>query len=245
MNRKIGLLGGIGPEATGEFYLTLISKYQEKGLIHKNEDFPQIVINSIPAPELIFENNSVQEFEPYLRGVEELERWGVDFIALICNTIHCFYDILQKKVRTPILDLRKEMRIFLAERKIKSMVILGTPMTIRKGLYHCEGITCWNLNQGEMKNLTQAIFNFNKGLEKKRQIKIVRSISNKYLKKCDLFVAGCSEIGLMLKNENIPLINPMDVLAEAIVKYSVDSRQLVRRYRNNTFNLFSKKKYAM
>ena len=54
-NFKIGILGGIGPEATGEFYNKLIKRLQEKDLIKSNKDFPQIFINSIPAPELIYD----------------------------------------------------------------------------------------------------------------------------------------------------------------------------------------------
>ncbi|OGP90986.1 MAG: hypothetical protein A2157_17280 [Deltaproteobacteria bacterium RBG_16_47_11] len=221
MKKKIGLLGGIGPETTGEFYLTLISKYQGKGLIQTNEDFPQIVINSIPAPELLMESLAEVVLDSYLRGMRELEEWGVDFIAMICNTVHVFYDFLQKQIDTPIIDLRREMRTVLSRRNVQSMIILGTPMTIYKGLYRFEGILCRDLGEMEMKALTTAIFNFNKGYEKRRQIHIVQEISKTYFKKCDLVVAGCSEIGLMLKNGDVPFLNPMDVLAESVVEHSL------------------------
>ena len=72
MGRKkkkiIGFLGGIGPEATGEFYLSLIKKFQEENLIRSNEDYPQIIINSIPAPELIYENGPEKSLESYIKG---------------------------------------------------------------------------------------------------------------------------------------------------------------------------------
>jgi hypothetical protein len=61
---RIGVLGGIGPEATGEFYNKLIAKFQERGLIKTNRDFPQIVINSIPAPELIYDTISDEDLKP-------------------------------------------------------------------------------------------------------------------------------------------------------------------------------------
>ena len=53
--RVIGVLGGIGPEASVEFYAKLVKKLQESGMIKRNEDFPKIIINSIPAPELVGE----------------------------------------------------------------------------------------------------------------------------------------------------------------------------------------------
>jgi aspartate racemase len=221
MNKKIGLLGGIGPESTGEFYLSLISKYQEKGCIHCNEDFPQIIINSIPAPELMIEDITQREIEPYLRGLMELQMWGAHFIALICNTIHSFYEVLQGHIETPIIDLRREMKNAIFHKNVKSIIILGTPTTIKKKLYRFDGIACWELDKGEIKQLAAAVFNFNKGFERQRQIQTVEDIARGYTKTCDLLVAACSEIALMLKDKDLPVINPMDVLAEATVEYSL------------------------
>jgi aspartate racemase len=113
---RIGVLGGIGPEATGEFYSKLIAKLQEKGLIKSNKDFPQIVINSIPAPELIYDEISDEELKVYIDGLKELDEFGVDFIVMVCNTIHLYYDKLQREVKTPILNLREEMKEFLRKR---------------------------------------------------------------------------------------------------------------------------------
>ena len=95
--RRIGVLGGVGPEATGEFYNKLIRRLQEKGSIKSNRDFPQIIINSIPAPELIYDKISDEELQPYIKGLKELDKFGVDFIIMICNTIHLYYDKLQKE----------------------------------------------------------------------------------------------------------------------------------------------------
>lgn len=222
INKKIGLLGGIGPEATGNFYLDLISKFQEKGLIKSNRDFPQIIINSIPAPELIYEEISDKDLEPYIKGLEELEKFDVDFIAMVCNTIHLFYEKLQKAVKLPILDLRKELKNFLMEKNLKSVAVLATPLIIKKGLYKFEDIEYLDLSENERKLLTEAVFNFNKGLTKNKQIQVVKEIAKGYIDKgAEMLILGCTELALMLKDENIPKINPMDLLAEAIIKYSV------------------------
>ena len=106
---KIGVLGGIGPEATGKFYLKLIKKLQSEGLIRKNEDFPNIFINSIPAPELIFNKLDSADIELYLQGLQELDLVQPDFIVMVCNTIHLFHQELQSKIKSPLIDLRKEV----------------------------------------------------------------------------------------------------------------------------------------
>lgn len=226
MKRKkktIGLLGGIGPEATGEFYLSLISKFQEKDLIKSNKDFPQIVINSIPAPELIFENISKEELNPYIKGLKELEKFGVDFIAIVCNTIHLFYEGLQKRVKVPIINLRKEVKNYLIDRKIKLVAVLGSPNVIKKGLYKFKNIKYTGLTQREMKMLSRAVFNFNKGFDRIEQRKIVRGIAKRCIGRgAELIILGCTEIALMLKNKNIPKLDPMDVLAERIIEYTIN-----------------------
>ena len=89
-NIRIGVLGGIGPEATHEFYGKLIKELQERSLVKANRDFPQIVINSIPAPELVYESISDENLTDYVEGLKQLDGFGVDFIVMVCNTIYCF-----------------------------------------------------------------------------------------------------------------------------------------------------------
>jgi len=212
-------LGGIGPEATGEFYNKLIRGMQEKGLIEKNTDFPQIVVNSIPAPELIYDKISKKELEHYIIGLKELDNFSVDFIVMVCNTLHLYYNELQKEVRTKILDLRKELEKVLIGNKIKSTLIIGTPNTIKQGLYKFENIKSFEPNKEEMKQLTKAIFNFNKGKNKQKQIQKTKKICKKYLiKGAEIIILGCTEFAVMLNEVNLPKINTIDVLVEAVIK---------------------------
>jgi len=218
-NKIIGILGGIGPEATGNFYLSLISLFQKRGLINSNTDFPQIIINSIPAPELIYEKISNKDLELYIKGLKELEKFGVDSIAIICNTIHLFYQKLQNKIKTPIIDLRKEIKNFLIEKNVKTITVLGTPITIKKGLYRFESFKYLDLNEEDVKSLAEGIFNFNKGFEKNKQKRTIQNIAKKYLKNgAEIIILGCTELELMLKGVNIPKINTMDILLETIIK---------------------------
>ena len=107
---KIGVLGGIGPEATALFYKKLILQIQKELEIQSNTDFPQIIINSIPAPELVGNKIKEKELGPYVKGLKELDSMGPDFIIMVCNTIHLYLDYLQGHVKTPILNLREEIR---------------------------------------------------------------------------------------------------------------------------------------
>jgi len=109
VDAKIGVLGGIGPESTKEFYGLLLEKMQHSGLIRENADYPHIIINSIPAPELTGREITEEQIAPYVEGVMELDSYGVDFIVVVCNTAHLFYDRLQKASEAPLIDLRMEV----------------------------------------------------------------------------------------------------------------------------------------
>ncbi len=218
-NVRIGVLGGIGPEATAEFYSKLIKSLQENKLIKNNKDYPQIIINSIPAPELIYDKISDNDLEPYIKGLKELESFKVDFIVMVCNTIHLYYNRLQKEINTPILDLRKEVRELLKIKRMKSVLVIGTPHTIKQGLYRFKGIKTFEPSNKELRRLSKAIFNFNKGFNKEIQIKKVKKICKKYLNKgAEYVILGCTEFAVMLSKENIPKINTIDILAESVIK---------------------------
>ena len=210
---KIGILGGIGPEATSEFYSKLIFEIQRRG-IKSNRDFPQIIINSIPAPELINDNVSQEELSFYRKGLAELDSFGVDFIVMVCNTIHLFYDELQEGIKSPIIDLRKA--VYDKIKNAKAITVLGTPLTVKK-LYKFEGIKTINPVDDELSELSSAIFNYNKGVEKEKQKEFATRLSNKYLKLgSEKIVLGCTELAVMLKGENF--VNTLDVLVKATLK---------------------------
>lgn len=205
---KIGILGGIGPEATAEFYYKLVIELQNRGLIKNNESYPQIIINSIPAPELIGNNCSEKDLDMYLLGLEQLDAFKPDFIVMICNTIHLFYDLFKMKIKTPIIDLREEIKNLIFNKKV---IVFGTPLTINR-LYSFKD----KLDKKEINQLSNAIFNFNRGFKKDIQIKIVKELAEKYSDYT--IILGCTELALMLKESHFDVINTIDVLVDVTIK---------------------------
>lgn len=158
---------------------------------------------------------------PYVEGLKELEKFGADFIVMVCNTIHLFYDRLQKEVNVPIIDLRKELKNFLIRNGIKSALVIGTPNTIRKGLYRFEGVKTFEPDDEEIKLLSEAIFIFNKGVDRDKQVEKVRGICRKYFNLgAETVILGCTEFAVMLKDEKITKINTIDVLIDAVIAFS-------------------------
>lgn len=215
----IGILGGIGPEATGRFYLKLISEIQKHELVKSNIDYPRIIINSIPAPELTTTKITLKQLEPYIQGVKSLEQYGADFVVMACNTIHLYHGLLQKEGTIPILNLKDAVRDYLVTNKLKSVSIFGTPVTVKENLYKFRGIKYHNPNRKDLHVLSAAIENFNKGYKREEQIVKVTELAKKYLSgNSEVIILGCTEISLMLAESKIPRIDTLDILTVATVK---------------------------
>jgi aspartate racemase len=216
---KLGVLGGIGPEATGLFYNKLITELQSRNLVKENKDFPQIFINSIPAPELINGTATDEELSYYINGLKELDSLNLDYIVMVCNTIHLYIDDLQKEIKTPIINLRDEMKNYLFENNISKVTVLGTHSTIKQGLYKFDELLHQDPSDNEIDSLKDNIFEFNLGNDKPEQIKSVESIAKKYLEKgSEFIILACTEFGVMLENSNIPKISSIDILVESVIK---------------------------
>ncbi len=217
-NVKIGVLGGIGPESTTRFYKKIIGRLQQKGLIKKNEDYPQILINSIPAPELVEEDGAERKLESYIKGLKELDRNNVDFIVMVCNTIHLYRKKFSEKIGAPILDLRSEVKKRLLESNTESVLILGSSKTIENGLYEFDELENYKPEKSELEKILDAVLKFNKGVEKDLQTKKVMKVCNKYLEMgVDRVVLGCTEFAVMLEDKELPALNTIDVLVDTAI----------------------------
>jgi len=207
MKPKIGILGGLGPESSAEFYKRLILRVQESG-IKSNEDYPHIIIESIPAPEAV--NN--EDLQMYKDAIINLERAGADFIVIVCNTAHIFINEFQELVKIPIIDLREEVEKYLIEREVEDIIILGSRKSIKR-LFRFEKLRKRNINDEESKRVDELILNYNAGVNKEVQkeelLEIVKKYSNTKI------LAGCTEISMMLKDSGIDYFDTFYILLNA------------------------------
>lgn len=135
---------------------------------------------------------------------------------MVCNTIHLYHQRLQAEIETPILDLRQELARVLNDKRIKSTLVIGTPNTIRQGLYRIDGVETYEPDEGEIQQLSEAISNFNCGIDRDEQVRKARGICDKYLRLgAEVVILGCTEFAVMLGDEDLPEINTIDVLVNA------------------------------
>src|SRR3990167_4652212 len=91
-NKAIGLIGGMGPYASAYFYKLLLKKSGEEYGAINNDDFPEILIDSLPVPDFISDTKQLQKATNILVSrTKKLKRFGCKTIAMVCNTGHLLY----------------------------------------------------------------------------------------------------------------------------------------------------------
>jgi len=88
----IGVLGGMGPEATAELYLRIVKIFQQRFGAKYDDDFPEMILLNLPIPDVVEGLKSPEKtLKILVNGAKKLESIGVNFIVMPCNTAHYFY----------------------------------------------------------------------------------------------------------------------------------------------------------
>jgi aspartate racemase len=133
--KTAGIVGGIGPESTIEYYRGIVRLYREK---NPDGSYPQVVINSIDAGLMLgfFGSNRLPEATDYLAGeVERLARAGADFGVLAANTPHLLFDALQERASIPLLSIVDATCRAATARGLRRVGLLGTRYTMGARFY--------------------------------------------------------------------------------------------------------------
>ena len=103
--KTIGIVGGIGPESTIEYYRLIITSYREQ---KQDGSYPSIIINSIDLKKMLdlIGANQLGEVTQYLLDeIKKLERAGADLGVLASNTPHIVFDDLQRQSPIPLISI--------------------------------------------------------------------------------------------------------------------------------------------
>lgn len=175
---------------------------------------------------IIHDEHSDEYIMPYIQGLKDLEKHEPDFIVMVCNTIHFYHEKLQKEIGVPLMDIRKEVVKYIEDGEYESFIVLVTPVTIKGGLYRTGKIRQEEIHECDIRMISEAIFNFNKGKDRDIHTNIVRDIAREYYRKYRemTFILGCTELSIMLKDEPIPTINTMEILVNSVMERFIQKR---------------------
>lgn len=157
--RTAGIIGGLGPESTIDYYRSIIARYRVRS---GNAAYPQIVINSLDVDKGIAMLNAghLNELAEYLaEGVERLDRAGADFGLIAANTPHLVFDEVQRRSAIPLLSIVRATASHAQSLELKKVGLFGTGFTMRAGFYTEEfkraGITLVRPNESEREFIHQ------------------------------------------------------------------------------------------
>ena len=135
--KTVGIIGGLGPETTSEFYLDLVFSCVKKDKTAR----PGIIISSVPLPyqieeDLILRSEGAERYIPFLTmEAQRLEKAGADFIVMPCNSLHVFIKQIRDSVSIPVLSIVEETVKFLKAENMHKVGIVSTSATIKNKLY--------------------------------------------------------------------------------------------------------------
>jgi aspartate racemase len=157
---------------------------------------------------------------------KNVERAGASFIAIPCNTAHYFHKEIQRQVDIPVLHMMEEVARYL-NGKANKAGLLATTGTLRTGLYARSlskvGIETVIPSDEDQDSVMEAIYLVKASmLEKGRKI-ILEQARKLEARGCDVVIAGCTEIPLILKDGDlgIEVVDATDILAKACVGYGL------------------------
>lgn len=223
----IGILGGMGPLATVDFYRKVIDA-TPAGV--DQEHLPVVVWAdpTVPDRSAALVHDGPDPTPWLIRGAHRLEAMGAQVIATPCNTAHAFLDVVRGSVRARMLDMITETvaQIRACHPEVTSVGVLATTGTLRSGLYQraleSEGlrvVTPTALTQEEA--VTGAIRRVKAGQVDAAPICLIeRAAEELAARGARLLVAGCTELPLLLgeSSAGLPVIDPTSVLARATVR---------------------------
>jgi aspartate racemase len=222
----IGIVGGMGPEATADLYMRIIRVTP----VEKDQDHHRIIIDSNPkvpdrTPAIIGEGES--PLPVMIETARNVEKAGADFLIMPCNTAHYFYDQLQESVEVPVLHMIRLSAGYTKNTypEVRKAGLLATDGTIASKLYHDaygeQGIEIITPDEDGQERVMEAIYqDIKRGKLDPGREKLHKEAERLIDKGAEAILNGCTEVSIVLHpgDVKVPVVDPLQVLAEEAVK---------------------------
>ena len=230
MNLKtIGLIGGMSWESTVTYYKIINETVKEKlGGLHS----AKCILYSVDFQEIEecqANGNWKKSGEILGEAANNLEKAGADFIVICTNTMHKVVNQIKEKISIPILHIAEMTAEKILEKGLKNIALLGTKYTMEQDFYKSKliekGINVIIPDKNDIEIINKVIYDelclgIINSNSKKKFLEIVDKLRNKG---SEGIILGCTEIGLLIKNEDtdVPLFDTAIIHAEQAAIYSI------------------------
>ena len=224
--KKVGLVGGIGPVSTLDYYTGIINGFRARA---NDGNYPEIVINSINMTEMLtYVANKDWDtlVNILLNAIQNLADAGAKIAAIASNTPHIVFDRVQKESKLPLISIVEATCKQVHAEGCKKIVVIGTRFTMSSGLYADAfrkfGIAAIVPSEDEQEVIHGIIFpKLEDGIVVPEDKAKMLAISNGLLANhhADGLILGCTELPLMIKDNDLDtlIFNTTQIHIEAIV----------------------------
>jgi aspartate racemase len=137
--KKIGLLGGVGPQATAYIYQSVIKMANLHHGAFNNDDYPYLVFASVPVPDFISNKEGLPRAkEMLIEAAGGLVQSGCEVLCIGSNTVHILLEDIKGAVDKPFISMVELVAKECVSQNYKTVALLGTPVLIESGLYEQE-----------------------------------------------------------------------------------------------------------
>jgi aspartate racemase len=222
----IGILGGMGPAATADFYTKLVALTP----VATDQDHPKVVIwadPTIPDRTLALTEGGPDPTPWLLHGATILRSAGATMLAIPCNTAHAFLPAVSSQLGLPVVHMVDEVakHIVTARPQVRTVGLLATSGTIRAQLYQQwlgeAGISVVTPGEPVQSSHVMPAIRAVKAGRRDETVaqQLTTAARHLFERGAQVIVAGCTEIplGLPLGQAPCPVIDPATVLAQALL----------------------------
>lgn len=209
--KTVGLLGGMSWESTVTYYQNINETVKEKlGGLHS----AKILMYSVDFDEiekLQASGNWEQSAQILADAACRLEKAGADFIVICTNTMHKVAPQIQSHINIPILHIADATADELTKANIKTVALLGTKYTMTQDFYKNK-ISKRNINvlipdDKDIETVNHVIYDeLCRGIisdaSRKEYVRIISSLQHKGAQGV---ILGCTEIGLLISQKDLPI----------------------------------------
>ncbi|MGI5838409.1 MAG: aspartate/glutamate racemase family protein [bacterium] len=228
MAKIIGILGGMGPEATGDLFWKIIKATPAK----KDQDHLRIIIDNnpqIPDRTAAILAGGPDPVPAMVETARNLAGAGAELLVIPCNTAHYYYDRITAALPIPILHIVRETADYVRKKypAVRTVGLLATTGTIRTRLYHdglaAAGYTVLTPPDPVQEEVMAAIYGSDgiKAGHLAGPAEVMRRAAGVLIEAgAEAVICGCTEIPLVLHDGDIPVpvLDPTAVLAAAAVR---------------------------
>jgi len=133
--KTLGMIGGVGPESTVDYYQNIIAMYRER---KPDGHYPQFVINSIDLQKGIdfLEANDLAGMTDFLLSeIDKLPGAGAQFGIIAANTPHIVFDDVRARAPIPFISIVEASCDHVKQRGMKRLALFGTRYTMQADFY--------------------------------------------------------------------------------------------------------------